>query len=162
MMFNPNTAPARGAYFTPSFEAACRAHGVEPMAAPVQSPADIERVMTSLGQEGASGLAVQADGFLLVNRTTIISLAARHNISAIYPLRVWARDGGLLSYGAENRDMFRRAALHVDRVLRGAKPSELPVEVPTKFELVLNLKTAKALGLTPSLTLQAIADEAIE
>src|SRR5262249_35546011 len=162
MMFNPNTAPAGGTYFLPSFEAASRAHGVEPIAAPVRERADIERVMASLGNEGRSGLVVQADGFLLVNRATIISLAARYNIPAIYPVRIWARDGGLLTYGADNRDMFRRAAPYVDRILRGAKPSDLPVEVPTKFELVINLKTAKTLGLTPSLTLQAIADEVIE
>jgi len=162
MMFNPNTAPAGGTYFMPSFEAAARAHGVEPIAAPVRERDDIERVLTSLGREASSGLVVQADGFLLVNRTTIISLAARYNIPAIYPLRVWAQDGGLLSYGADNRDMFRRAAPYVHRLLRGAKPADLPVDLPTKFELVLNLKTARALGLTPSLTLQAIAEEVIE
>ena len=102
------------------------------------------------------------DSFMFVHRATVIAQAAHHRVPAVYPNRVSARDGGLLSYGASNIDLFRRAALYVDRILRGKKPSELPVEIPTKFELAVNLKTAKALDLTVSPSLLARADEVIE
>jgi putative ABC transport system substrate-binding protein len=145
-----------------SFEAAARSLKVQPIAAPVHSDAEIEAVITSLGREPGGGLVVQATPFLEVRRTLIISLVARSRIPAVYPNSSWARDGGLLSYGPAMADELRRAAPYVDRILRGAKPAELPVQFPTKFELVINLKTAKALGLEVPLLLQQRADEVIE
>jgi putative ABC transport system substrate-binding protein len=102
------------------------------------------------------------DVFTVVHRAAIILAVARNNVPAVYPLSVFVRDGGLLSYGVDQVDTYRRAATYVDRILRGAKPGDLPGQFPTKFEMVVNLKTAKALGLTVPLTLQAIADEVIE
>ena len=118
--------------------------------------------MIALGREPGGGLVVMPDGWTQVHRVPLISAAARNNVPAVYWLSDFAKDGGLLSYGPDPVDLFRRAASYVDRILRGAKPAELPVQFPTKFEMVLNLKTAKALGLTVPLTLQAIADEVIE
>ena len=135
---------------------------MEPLAAPVHSDSEIEAAIASLARQPGGGLIVVADSFLLVHRATVIAQAARSKIPAVYPLRINALDGGLLSYGADNEDVFRRAAPYVDRVLRGAKPADLPVQVPTKFNMVLNLKTAKGLGLVVPMTLQARADEVIE
>jgi len=162
MMFNPDTAPGGGSYFWSSFETAARSLKVEPIRAPVHSEAEIEAAITSLGREPGGGLVVIADIFLLVHRAPIILGAARNNLPAVYQVRAFARDGGLLSYGADAVDIFRRSALYVDRILRGAKPADLPVQVPTKFELVLNLKTAKVLGLTIPTSLLASANEVIE
>jgi putative ABC transport system substrate-binding protein len=162
IMFNPDVAPGGGSYFMPSAEAAARALKVEPIAAPVHSDAEIESVMTSLGREPGGGLVVTPDGFVLVHRAPIILLAARNNVPAVYWDNVFARDGGLLGYGPDRVDLFRRSASYVDRILRGAKPSDLPVQLPVKFEMTLNVKTAKALGLTVPTSLLAIADEVIE
>jgi putative ABC transport system substrate-binding protein len=162
IMFNPETAPDRGLYFLRPFEAAAPSFAVEPIAAPVHDDGDIEKVITSLGREPGGGLLVETDSFLVVHRATIITQAARNKVPAMYPLRIHAMDGGLLSYGANNIDLFRRAAPYVDRILRGAKPAELPVQVPTKYEMILNLKTAKTLGLNVPVHLQQIADEVIE
>ena len=144
------------------FEAAAPSLAIHPLATPVRNDADIEAVITALGREPNSGLVVMTDGFMNVHRRTIIALAARNYLPAVYPLRMFSADGGLLSYGPQYLDIFTRAASYVDRILRGAKPGELPVQVPTKFELVINLKTVEALGLTVPLTLQARADEVIE
>jgi putative ABC transport system substrate-binding protein len=162
IMFNPDTAPGGGSYLLPSFEAAARSLKVAPIAAPVHGDAEIETVITSLGREPGGGLVVMPDGFMTVHRAPIISLAARNNVPAVYARSFFARDGGLLSYGPDQVDLFRRSASYVDRILRGAKPAELPVQLPTKFEMVLNAKTAKALGLAvpPSILLRA--DEVIE
>ena len=162
MIFNPNTAPGGGSYFAQAFEDAARSFKLEPISAPVHEVSDIEDVISRLGNEPRGGLVVVTDSFMFVHRTTIISQTARHRVPAVYPTRVSVRDGGLLSYGASNIDLFRRAASYVDRILRGVQPGELPVEVPTKFELVINLKTAKTLGLTVPPTLLARADEVIE
>jgi putative ABC transport system substrate-binding protein len=162
MMFNPATAPGRGLYFLRPFEAAAPSFTVDPIAAPVHDDGDIEKVIASLGREPGGGLVVQTDTFLVVHRATVITQAARNKVPAMYPLRIHARDGGLLSYGASSIDLFRRAAPYVDRILRGAKPGELPVQVPTQYEMTLNLKTAKALGIDVSLPLQQRADEVIE
>jgi putative ABC transport system substrate-binding protein len=162
MMFNPDTAPGGGAFFLNPFEAAARSLAVEPITVRVRSDAEIEAGITSLGREQA-GLVLQSDSFLAVHQETVISLAARNNVPAVgadFP--GFAKAGGLLSYGANFPDIFRRAASYVDRVLRGANPSDLPVQQPTKFELVINLKTAKALGLTVPPSLLATADEVIE
>jgi putative ABC transport system substrate-binding protein len=162
IMFNPDTAPGGGSYFLSAFEAAARSLKMAPIAAPVHSDAEIEAAITSLGREPGGGLIVMADGFMNVHRAPIILLTARNNVPAVYPLSVFAKDGGLLSYGADTLDMFRRSASYVDRILRGTNPAELPVQLPTKFETVVNLKTAKALGLTVPQSILLRADEVIE
>jgi putative tryptophan/tyrosine transport system substrate-binding protein len=161
-MFNPDTAAGGGSYFRPAFEGAARSLKVAPIAAPVHGDAEIEQVITSLSREPGGGLVVLGDNFMQVHRAPTILLAARNNVPAVYNNTVFARDGGLLSYGPDRVDIFRRSASYVDRILRGAKPAELPVQLPTKFEMVLNAKTAKALGLAvpPSILLRA--DEVIE
>jgi putative tryptophan/tyrosine transport system substrate-binding protein len=123
---------------------------------------EIETAIVDLGREPLSGLVVTPDAFTVVHRVPIISAAARNNVPAVYPRSDFARDGGLLSYAADLVDTFRRAATYVDRILRGAKPADLPVQLPTKFDLAINLKTAKALGLTIPPNLLALADEVIE
>jgi putative tryptophan/tyrosine transport system substrate-binding protein len=130
--------------------------------APVHSDAEIETVITALGREPGGGLLAMPDNFIDAHRASIVALAARNNVPAVYQTPSSARDGGLLSYGADFRDIFRRAARYVDSILRGAKPSDLPVQMPTKYVMVVNLKTAKALGLTVPQSLLLAADEVIE
>jgi putative ABC transport system substrate-binding protein len=162
IMFNPDTAPGGGSYFLPSFEAAGRSLKVESIAAPVRSDTEIETVITSLGRELQGGLVVMPDAFVFVHRAPIILLAARNNVPAVYFQSAFARDGGLLSYGPNVVDMIRRSASYVDRILRGAKVADLPVQRPVKFETILNGRTAKEMGLTiPESFLQRI-DEVIE
>jgi putative tryptophan/tyrosine transport system substrate-binding protein len=162
MMFNPDTAPRAGSYFLPTFESGARSLKLEPIAARVRTDAEIETFMTSFGREPRGGLIVMPDLFMQVHRAPIISLAAQNNIPAVYQLSFFAREGGLLSYGPNGADLFRRAAPYVDRILRGAKPGDLPVQLPTKFEFVVNLKTAKALGLVVPQSILLLADEVIE
>jgi putative ABC transport system substrate-binding protein len=162
MIFNPATAPGGGSYFLPFFETAARSFRVEPIIAPVHSDADIKSVITALGREPRGGFVLQTDAFLFARRGPIIALAAENNVPAIYPWLDVPRDGGLLSYGTDMEDIWRRAAPYVDRILRGAKPEDLPVQLPVKFFMALNVKTAKALGLTVPPSLFAIADEVIE
>jgi putative ABC transport system substrate-binding protein len=135
---------------------------LEAIDAPVHSASDLEFVVAKQGRTPNGGLVVIPDGFLNVHRTEIVSLAARHHVPAIYPWRFFPDIGGLLSYGSDQRDLFRLAATYVDRILRGAKPSELPVQAPVKYELVIKLKTAKALGIEMPLFLQQRADELID
>jgi ABC-type uncharacterized transport system substrate-binding protein len=156
------TAPHRGAYYLPSFEAAARSLKVEPITMPVHSRAEIEAGITSLGREPGGGFVAMGDPFILIDRKSTLLLATQNKVPAVYFHAVFPRDGGLLSYGPDNGDIFRRAAPYVDRVLRGANPAELPVQSPVKFELVINLKTAKALGLEAPWILQQRADEVIE
>jgi putative ABC transport system substrate-binding protein len=160
IMFNPDTAPV--SVYMPSFETAARSLNVVPIVAPVHSDGEIETTIIALGREPQGGLVVMPDTFTAVHRVPIISAAARNNVPAVYWRSDYARDGGLLSYGQDQVDTWRRAATYVDRILRGAKPSELPVQFSTKFEFAINLKTAKALGLTIPPNLLAIADEVIE
>ena len=162
MIFNPETAPYTRSYVLPFFEAAARSLKIELVAAPVHGDAEIETVITALGHEPGSGLLGMPDNFVEVHRALIISLAAHSNVPAVYQTPVIARDGGLLSYGADFQDIFRRSASYVDRILRGAKPSELPVQLPIKYLMVVNLRTAKALGLTVPPSILLIADEVIE
>jgi putative tryptophan/tyrosine transport system substrate-binding protein len=167
VMFNPDTsAAARSLKLMPinmpSFEAAARSLKVEPIIAPVHGDAEIETAIIALGRETGGGLVVLPDVFLVAHRASIISAAAQNNVPAVYALSEFAKDGGLLSYGPAQIDNFRGAATYVDGILRGAKPAELPVQFSTKFDLALNLKTAKALGLTIPPTLLALADEVIE
>ena len=161
-LFNPDAAPGGGLYVLPAFEAAARLFKVAPIAAPIHSDAEIETVITSLGREPGGGLVVPPDTFVESHRTHIISLAAQNNVPTVYPDAVWARDGGLLSYGPDRADIFRRSAAYVDRILKGEKPSDLPAQVPTKYELAINLKTAEAHGLTVPPSLLATADEVFE
>ena len=162
IMFNPDTAPGGGKYFLGPFEAAARALGEEPIVVRVGSAAEIEAGVASLGREQAS-LVLMPDTFMAVHQATVISAAASNNVPAIgSDLPNFAKEGGLLSYGASFPDIFRRAAPYVDRILRGENPADLPVQAPTRYELVINLKTAKALGLTVPPSLLAIADEVIE
>ena len=146
----------------PSFETAARSLKVAPIIAPVRSDAEIETATIAFGREPGGGLLVPAGGFMFLHRAPIISAAARNNVPAVYSQSDFARDGGLLSYGPDFVDIYRRAATYVDRILRGDKPGDLPVQLPTKFEMVVNRKTAKALGLAipPSILLRA--DEVIE
>jgi putative ABC transport system substrate-binding protein len=160
IIFNPETAAV--ASFMPSFERAARSLKVEPILARVHSDAEIETAIIALGREPGSGLVVMPDTFAFVHRGPIILAAARHNVPAVYWLSDFVRDGGLFSYGVNQVDPWRRAADYVDRVLRGAKPADLPVQLPTKFELAINLKTAKALGLDVPASMQQLADEVIE
>jgi putative ABC transport system substrate-binding protein len=160
-LFNPATAPYVDYYLNP-FKTAAASFGLEPIAAPVHDRSEFEAVIAAQARAVNSGLIVIPDGFLNVHRLEITSLAARYRVSAVYPWRFFAEVGGLISYGAEQRDLFRLAATYADRILRGAKPTELPVQAPVKFELIINLKTAKALGLDVPPTLLARADEVIE
>jgi putative ABC transport system substrate-binding protein len=161
IMFNPDTAPGGGAYYMSSFDAAARSLQMEPFGAPVHE-AEIGPVMTSLGREPGGGLIVSPDNFMLTRRRQIILGAAQNNIPVVYQTSIFVRDGGLLSYGPDIEDIFQRAATYVDRILRGAKPADLPVQLPTKFEMAVNLKTAKALGLTVPQSILLRADEVIE
>jgi putative tryptophan/tyrosine transport system substrate-binding protein len=160
IMFNPDTAPVSA--FMPSLEMAARSLKVEPIIRPVHSDVEIETTIMALGREPGGGLVDLPDGFTVTHRAPIILAAARNNIPAVYPLSVFARDGGLLSYGHDQVDLSRRAVSYVDRILRGAKPAELPVQLPTKYEMVVNLKTAKALGLTVPQSILLSADEVFE
>jgi putative ABC transport system substrate-binding protein len=160
-LFNPQTA-SFARYYLDTFRAAATSLGIEPIEAPVQSPTEIEAVMTKLGREGGAGFLVMSDTSMAVWRETIYSLASRYRLPTIYGYRWYVTDGGLMSYGADSADTLRGAATYLDRILRGAKPDQLPVQQPTKFELVINLKTAKALGLDVPLHLQELADEVIE
>jgi putative ABC transport system substrate-binding protein len=162
MMFNPDTASYVSSYYLPSFETAAQSQKIAPITARVRSDAEIEKVITSLGRDPRGGLLVMPDNFMEIHRAQIISLAARNKLPAIYQLPVNVKDGGLLSYGADFADVFRRAAPYVDLVLRGTMPSELPVQMPTKYVLAINAKTAKALGLAVPSTLLVRADEVIE
>jgi putative ABC transport system substrate-binding protein len=160
LLFNPVTGPF--------FETWLRELGAtsviptELKAAPVHDRAEIETTMAALSEEPNAGLIAAADVFTVANRSLIIGLAERYRLPAMYQFREFAAEGGLMSYGPDTADIFRRAAAYVDRILKGANPAELPIQQPTKFQLVLNLKTAKALGLTVQPSLLARADEVIE
>ena len=148
--------------FFRSLAAAAPSFGVSPVAAPVRDAADIERAIAELARETDCGLVAAPEGTMSAYRPLIIELAARHRLPAVYPFNYYPRDGGLASYKPDQVDQYRRAAGYVDRILRGTKPADLPVQAPTKFELVVNLKTAKALGLNVPATVIARADEVIE
>jgi putative tryptophan/tyrosine transport system substrate-binding protein len=160
-LFNPATAPFAEYYLNP-FKAAAASFAVEAIAAPVHDTSELESVVAAQAREPNGGLIIMPDAFTNVHRAEITSLAARYRLPAVYPYRFFTEIGGLLSYGFDRLDNFRRAATYADRILKGAKPSELPVQLPVKFELVINLKTAKALGLDVPLHLQQRADEVIE
>jgi putative ABC transport system substrate-binding protein len=161
-IFNPKLAPGGGLYYTRLIEAAAPSFAVTPTVAPVHGAADIERAIGEFVREPNGGLVVLPDAATLVNRKLIVALADRHRVPAIFAFRIIVAEGGLMSYGIDVIDQYRQAAVYVDRILKGAKPAELPVQLPTKFVMSINLKTAKKLGLDVPLLFQQRADELIE
>ena len=160
-LYNPQTAPyAR--YYLDTFRAASSTLAIEAIDAPVHSTEEVEAFMTKLGDEAGAGLFVMSDTSMIVYRKTIYSLAERYRLPTIYPYRVFAAEGGLMSYGVDVTDLLRGAASYIDRILRGEKPNELAVQQPTRFELVVNAKTAKMLGLTIPTSMLVAAQEVIE
>jgi putative ABC transport system substrate-binding protein len=160
-LFNPATAPF-AEYFLSYFKAVAGAFAMEAIIAPVRDTSEIESVIAAQARVPNSGLIVMPEAFMNIHRAEVISLAALYRLPAVYPRRFFAELGGLLSYGNDQSDNFRRTAAYVDRILKGSRPAELPVEQPTKFDLVINLKTAKALGISVPAGLLARADEVIE
>jgi putative ABC transport system substrate-binding protein len=160
-MYNPATATYADIFLS-VFKAAAASFAVQAIAAPVRDMSEVESLIAAQAREPNHGLMVMPDPFAAARSAEITSLAARYRLPAISPYRFYTERGGLLSYGDDVADNFRRAAAYADRILKGAKPSELPVQAPVKFELVINLKTAKALGLDVPLQLQQRADEVIE
>jgi putative ABC transport system substrate-binding protein len=161
LLFNPATAPYAEYYLGP-FKAAAASLALEMIAAPVRDTSELESAIAGQARVPNGGLVVMTDSFLVAHRAEITSLAARYRLPAIYPFRFFVELGGLLSYGNDLFDSFRRAATYADQILKGAMPNELPVQAPVKFNLVINLPTAKALGLEVPPTLLARADEVIE
>ncbi len=164
MMFNPATANmgASGGVYLPSMQNAAQVSSTELIISPVNEPAEIEGVFAAMAQSPTGGVVVMPSLFTAANRDRIVAQAARFRVPTVYPLRHFVTAGGLLSYGVDNSDLFRRAASYADRILKGAKPADLPVQQPTKFELAINLNTAQALSLTVPLTLRVAADQVIE
>jgi len=162
ILFNPETAPARGSYFTNPLDRTAPPLGIELVQAPVQHDSGVEDVGAKLVREPGGGIIATPDVFTLARREQIVAMAARYGLPGAYPYSYFSKIGGLISYGADTLDLHRRAASYVDRILRGTKPADLPVQQPIKFELVINLKTARALGLEIPPTLLASADEIIE
>ena len=160
-LFNPATATYAD-YFLKPFKAAAASFAVEAIAASVRDSSQLESVVAAQAREPNGGLIVMPDSFTDTHRVEITSLAARYHLPAVYAYRFFTKLGGLLSYGVDLTDNFRRAAIYVDLILKGAKPSDLPVQAPVKYELVINLKTAKELGLDVPPGLSARADEVIE
>ena len=161
LIFNPDTAPFAQMFWQP-VEDAAPSFDVKPIQAPIREVGEIEHAIEALARDGNGGLMVLPDISTLNHRDLIIALAARHRLPTVYPYRYFAANGGLMSYGSDTADVYRRAASYVDRILKGEKPGDLPVQFPTKFELVINLKTAKAMGLTVPISMQQLADEVIE
>jgi putative ABC transport system substrate-binding protein len=161
LMFNPDTAPYYNVYLR-SFERESGSNTIEVMATAVRSAAEIETTIVNLGQNPGSALIAAADPFIIVQRDVIIRLAETHRVPAIYAYRQFVSEGGLMSYGPDTADIFRRAASYVDRILKGENPAALPAQAPVKFELVVNLKTAKSLGLNIPEHFLQLADEVIE
>jgi putative tryptophan/tyrosine transport system substrate-binding protein len=162
IMFNPDTAPGGGSYYLPSFDAAARLLRVEPITAPVHDDTDIRTIINTLGNGPRGGLVSMPDAFTYSHRARIILQAAKSGVPAVYQTPDCVREGGLLSYGPDGGDIFRRAAPYVDRILRGAKPADLPVQLPVKFEMAVNVETAKTLGLVVPQSILLSANEVIE
>jgi putative ABC transport system substrate-binding protein len=158
-LFNPASLPA---FFGPSVEAAAPVLSLKTVATEVQNAADIELAIETFAREPNGGLLVMPDNIATLNRHRIFALAAQHRLPALYAFKFFALEGGLMSYGIDVLDVFRKSASYVDRILKGEKPADLPVQAPTKYELVINLKTAKALGLEIPPSLLARTDEVIE
>ena len=161
LLFNPNTAPYADPFLR-SAEAAAASFGMELKAACFSDDAELERVIAALGSEPGGGLIVLPETTTNIRSGFIIEAAARHRVPTIYAFRYQATAGGLISYGVDNADLFKDAAAYADRILRGKQPADLPVQAPAKFTLVVNLKGAKALGLTVSTSTLLRANEVIE
>jgi putative tryptophan/tyrosine transport system substrate-binding protein len=161
-LFNPQTAPYVTRYYQQPLEASARLLGLQPRSIPVHETREIESEIAAFGREPSGGLIIMPDSFNIVHRNRILALTAQYRLPAISPYRFAVEEGGLMAYGVEQVDLFRRAAAYVDRILKGEKPADLPVQAPTKFELVVSLKTAKALGLSVPPTLLTSADQVIE
>jgi putative ABC transport system substrate-binding protein len=162
LLFNPDTSPGRGSYYSRPIEAAAASFNVRTVPISLHNADEIEPALNAFSLDGNGGLIILSDAFTVVHRKLIIALAARYRLPAIYFFRFFATDGGLVAYGIDRNESYQRIATYVDRILRGAKPADLPIEAPTHFELVINLKTAKALGLDVPLHLQQLANEVIE
>jgi putative ABC transport system substrate-binding protein len=161
VIFNPDSAPF-SRMFLPSMEAARPADAFQLIISQVRNETEINRAIVAAGRQPSGGLIVLPDSFLSSRHEMIVALVAKQHLPAIYSVSEFSRSGGLIAYGFDRADQFRRAAAYVDRILKGEKPADLPVQLPTKFQLVINLKTAKALGLTVPQTLLVAADEVIE
>jgi putative ABC transport system substrate-binding protein len=161
LVFHPQTAPFSES-FIGAIEAAARSFAVETVVMPVRDSADLESAVAAFAAKPDGGLIILPDLFNTKHRDILVSLASRYRLPAVYPFRYFAASGGLISDGVDTGDLYRRSASYVDRILKGAKAGELPIQTPTKFELVINLKTAKVLGLEMPPTLLARADEVIE
>jgi putative tryptophan/tyrosine transport system substrate-binding protein len=161
LVFNPQTAPYYLAFLR-DFAGATATLAAELSATPVGDEAEIEAAASAFAREPGGGLIAAPDPFMNTHRALVMALAERHRLPAIYGFQQFVREGGLISYGPDTLDIVRRSASYVDRVLRGERPGELPVQAPTKYELLINLKTAKALGLTVPVTLRVRADQVIE
>jgi putative ABC transport system substrate-binding protein len=161
LIFNPDTAP-QSKFFLSSVEAVAPALGVDVTAMPIRNTADYEPVMEKVARQPNSGVVFPTDSFTFANRNLVVAAAARHRLPAIFNDRAYAEAGGLMSYGIEYEAIFRQAAAYVDRILKGAKPADLPVQGPSKFSLVINVKTAKALGIDAPMSLLLNADDYIE
>jgi putative tryptophan/tyrosine transport system substrate-binding protein len=162
LLFSPENAPRGGQFFSRAAEEAAPSFGVRVISLPVSNGDSIEPAIADVAREANGGLIVMPDSFTAARREAIVTAADRHGIPAIYPYREFAEGGGLISYGANSHDLWRRAASYAARIFKGEMPADLPVQAPTKFELVINLKTADALGLDVPLFLQQRADEVIE
>jgi putative ABC transport system substrate-binding protein len=162
LLINPDTAIVRGTFYSKEFEAAAASLGIESIFAKVYNVQDIETAIASLGQLPGSGLIVAPDTFSEVNGDLIVALAAEHRVPAVYAISRFAKRGGLMSYGPNTPDAVKRATTYVDRILRGEKPADLPVQAPVKFDLVVNLKAARVLGLIIPESFLLRADEVIE
>jgi putative ABC transport system substrate-binding protein len=163
VMFSPERGTQQMEYYRGPLEAAARAVSVTPFLAPLRNSEDIERTFANLPQSQGVGLiVVPGSNFSLADRVLITSLAERHGVPGVYPFRFWVRSGGLLSYGVDLTDLQRHAAIYVDRILKGANPASLPVQLPTRFELALNAKVAKSMGLNIPTAVLTRADEVIE
>jgi putative tryptophan/tyrosine transport system substrate-binding protein len=161
VIFNPKTAPYGGSFFQ-EIKASAASLDIEAIDAQSNDINDLQNAVVAIAQKPHGSLIIVPDTFAAVNRKSIVALAAQYKLPAIYPFRYYANDGGLISYGIDVVDSFRRSASYVDRILKGESPGNLPVEAPTKYELVINLKTANALGLTVPAMLRVLADDVIE
>jgi putative ABC transport system substrate-binding protein len=160
-LFNPATTPQLK-FYMPSIQAAASSLAIEVNSAPVHARDEIEGVIAAQARNPGCGLLVMPDIFNVTNSESIIALATRSGVPAIYPIPFFAESGGLIAYGADFTELFRQAAGYIDRILKGANPGDLPIQRPTKFELVINLKTAKALGLSVPQSMLLLADTVIE
>jgi len=163
LLFNPRTAPfSRSEFQRPLFERAARQLALEPVMLPVHDVAEMKTSVESFARAPGGSIVVMPDAFLLANRAALFELVAQRRLPVMYPFGVFASDGGLIAYGADMTDLTRRAAAYVDRILKGAQPADLPVQAPTKFELVVNLKTAKTQGISIPQSILIRADRVIE